>query len=569
MQPYSVIHRLNNVVIDNPVERIEAVIQVDFTDTVQGSIETDSFTFVNDAFTIIQQAVKNGLNGGNGIFEGLPYSIDIQQGQNSENVFKGFLDMKSLDFLIPNEPKITARLIKEDGLNNLSERLEGLTFALLEANGSITKSSYEDIETIIEKKVTFLEQALLALSIYLMIKEIIESIRTIANIIATIASITSSSLTGAVGALIYAIASLIFQAAYTALMIVALIDLVTEFLNNLIPPVKKLKAIKLRTALNAIFSHLGYQFVSPIKELDEYYYMPSKAEGRQNKGIPFDSDYGFIANEFVQLCTSMFKAQIFLQNGVVQLRTEKDDFFLKQSTYILPDVLDAPFSYNTDELKESVLISFRDDISDEYTVDNWKGTSYVVTAKPKTQTNQKAVQINGLNEVRIPLSLGNRKEGLTSLENALNSFITTANNLFGVFGASNTFPLLTKRVGLLKVSTQFFNNPKILKVKSSKLPTDYRTGLSAKYLYDNYINYDSFVQNNYKRQRKVYQGVTIPFSYSDYKKVLNNSYFTTNQGKNGKITSLNWTIESDKAEIDFYIEEIYTRNLTEEFYETE
>ena len=31
--------------------------------------------------------------------------------------------------------------------------------------------------------------------------------------------------------------------------------------------------------------------------------------------------------------------------------------------------------------------------------------------------------------------------------------------------------------------------------------------------------------------------------------------------KKGKITSLNWIIESDRAEIDYYIEEIYTKNL--------
>ena len=568
-QPYNIVHRLNNIVIDNPVERSETSIQVDFKDTIQGNVETDTYTFVNEAYTIIKNEFDAGLSGGNGVFEGIPYSIEIQKAQESESVFQGFLDMKSIEFLQPNEPKILSRVIKEDGLNNISERLQGLTFALLEANGTITNSSYEDVQTIIEKKVTFLEQALLALAIYLMVKEIIESIRSIAETVATIASITSSSTTGALGALVYAIASLLFQAAYTALMIVALFDLVTQFVNNLIPPTKKLKGIRFRTALNAIFSYLGYQLISPIKDLDNYIYMPSKADGRQNKGIPFASDYGFIANEFVDLCIKMFKAQLFVTDGVVQLRTESDPFFIKTSTYILPDVLERPSKTNANELKESVLISFRDDLSDEYTIDNWKGTSYVVTTKPNTFTNEKAVQITGLNEVRIPLSLGNRKDKLSSLENALNAFFETANKLFGVFGSNNTFPLLTERIGLLKVSSEFFNNAKVLKVKNGKLTSDYRTSLSAKYLYNNYINYDSFVQNNYSRQRLVYESISIPFSYSDYKKVLDNSYFTTSEGKTGRITSLTWFVETDKAEIDYYIEEVYTRNLREEFYEVD
>ena len=571
--PYSVQHILNNQNIDNPVERIDTSVQVNFDENAQGSVETDTFTFVNEAFTILDNAIKNGLNGGNGIFEGLKYDINIQQGQENENIFKGFVDMKSIENLYPAEPKILAKVIKEDGIDNISERLEGLTFALLEATGNIKSSDYVDVKTIIEKKVTFIEQALLALSIYLMVKEIIEAAYRIADIIATISSITSSSLTGAVGALIYAIASLIFEAAYVALMIKALFTLVEEFVNNLIPPTKELKGITLITGLKAIFKYLGYKFISPIKELEEYVYMPSKADGRENKGIPFDSDYGFTASEFVNTCLTMFQAKIFVQkqtNGgsaTVQLRSDSDAYFLEQSTYILPDVLVDSFGYNTDQLKESVLISFKDDISDEYTIDNWKGTSYVVTTKPKTFTNEKAVQITSFLEKRIQLSLGSRKESLSSLENALNDFFSVANDLFGVFGASNTFPQLLERVGLLKVSNQFFNNPKILKVKNGKLPDDYRDSLSAKYLWENYINYNSFVGNNYNKQRKVFTGVRIPFSYADYKKVLNNSYFTTSKGQTGKFVSLNWVIESDFAEVDYWIQETYTKNLKEEFYE--
>ena len=568
-QPYFVQHRLQNELIDSPVERLGTSIQVDFEDTIQGNVETGTFTFVNEAFTIINNAVKNGLSGGNGIFEGIPYEISIQKGLENESIFKGSIDMKSLEFLQPNEPKIQAGIIKQDGLNSLSEKLEGLTFALLESVGAISKDQYQDVRSIVEKRVTFVEQAVLALAIYSMLKEIFEAARRIAETAATISSILASSITGQVGALVYAILSLIFEAAYIALMAVALFDLVQSFVNNLLPIPKTIKGIKLRTALNSVFQYLGYTFNSPITELDEYVYLPSKAEGRQDKGIPFDSDFGFIASEFVDFCKRIFKAELFIVDDVVQFRTKKDPYFQKQSTYILPDVLEKSFSYNTNELNESVLISFREDLSDEYTINNWKGTSYVVTTRPNTFTNEKLVQMNGLNEVRINLSLGDRKKELSSLENALNAFLQVADALFSVFNSSNSFDQILDRVGLLKTSQDYFNNPKLLKIKNDKLPSDYRDSLSAKYLWDNYLNYDSFIDDNYSRQRKVYEGVQIPFSYSDYKKVLDNSYFTTSEGKKGKITSLNWIIESDRAEIDYYIEEIYTKNLKEEFFEVE
>jgi len=106
-------------------------------------------------------------------------------------------------------------------------------------------------------------------------------------------------------------------------------------------------------------------------------------------------------------------------------------------------------------------------------------------------------------------------------------------------------------------------------MSGNKLAVDDREGLSARYLWDNYLNYDSFIQDNYKRQRKVFENIEIPFSYSDYKNVTKNSYFITSNGKRGKFTSLEWFIEEDKAEASFWVEDVYTRNLKEEFTEVE
>ena len=101
-------------------------------------------------------------------------------------------------------------------------------------------------------------------------------------------------------------------------------------------------------------------------------------------------------------------------------------------------------------------------------------------------------------------------------------------------------------------------------MQGNRLAQNSRDGLSARYLWENYLNYDSFIEDNFKRQRKVFEGIEIPFSYSDYKKVKENSYFITSNGKRGKFTSLEWIIEADKAEASFWVEDVYTRNLQEE-----
>jgi len=515
-QPYFVQYRLGGNLIDNPTERQDTSVQVQFDEGTQGSIETSQLTFVNEAYTIIKDTIQSGL-----VTEGLPLTITIQEGEESTEVFNGYLDFSTLEDLTGSEPKFLASIVEQNGLTNLSESLEGVTFALLEAKGFITSSDYQDVKYLIEKLVTLLEQAFLALSIYLMIKEIAEASFRLSQQIAIISAIVTTPISGQIGALIYAVASALFEIG------AALLDLIQQFIENLISFEREFQGIKYKTALEKIFSYLGYTFVSPIPEIDTYVYLPSKAEGRADKGIPFDSDFGFVANEFVSMVLDMFRAEIFVVNNEVQLRAKKDPFFQSQSTFQLPDVLEQPFSLNINEIKESRFISFQDDISDAYTVSNWKGTSFVVTTLPITQNIPKNNLIKGLDETRFPVALGNRKEELSILEEALNTFFEAANFALSALGASNITNTIQARKGMLIISQPFFNVPKVLNMQGNRLAQNSRDGLSARYLWENYLNYDSFIEDNFKRQRKVFEGIEIPFSYSDYKKVKENSYFIT------------------------------------------
>jgi hypothetical protein len=229
--------------------------------------------------------------------------------------------------------------------------------------------------------------------------------------------------------------------------------------------------------------------------------------------------------------------------------------------------LDQPFSLNINEIKESRFISFQDDISDAYTVSNWKGTSFVITTLPITQNIPKNNLIKGLEETRFPVALGNRKEELSILEEALNTFFEAANFALNALGASNVTNTIQARKGMLIISQPFFNVPKVLNMQGNRLAQNSRDGLSARYLWEKYLNYDSFTEDNFNRQRKVFEGIEIPFSYSDYKKVKQNSYFITSNAKRGKFTSLEWIIEADRAEASFWVEDVYTRNLQEEITE--
>ena len=61
-QPYFVQYRLGGNLIDNPTERQDTSIQVQFDEGTQGSIETSQLTFVNEAYTIIKETIVSEVS---------------------------------------------------------------------------------------------------------------------------------------------------------------------------------------------------------------------------------------------------------------------------------------------------------------------------------------------------------------------------------------------------------------------------------------------------------------------------------------------------------------------------
>ena len=553
------ITRLNSKLVDSPTEKDDIKVQLAFDAEVQAVLEIQDFTFVNEAIEILDQWNNEGR-----YFEGIPYSNFVQRGSEQITVFDGFLDPRTFVDYRPNEPRITAKPQKSESSENLTESLRGLTFATLEARGLVKKSDWQTVQYIVEKEFDFVEQALLGLSIYLLGKEIYEAAYRLADQIATIAGMTATSVTGGVGALVYAIAVALVEIAYIALMITALLDLIEQFNENLLPKERKTFGIKFITALNAIFKNEEYTFSSTITDLD-WTYIPSKAEGREDKGIPQENDYGFTAEEFIDIVLDLFKAKLVVFDGVVHIENENSDFFVKNSTYVLPDVIDKPLRRNQNEAKKGVIIEFRNDPADSFTLSNYEGTAVTIITRPTNVLNQNNVILNGLETVKLPVALGNRKDSLSGLENAFKSFYEVADVLLSVFGKSNIAGTITERIGFMKTSNPYWTVPKVVKVnESGKLAKNHRQEVSALYLYENYINAISFVANNFKRQREIYLSVEVPFGWEDFQKVLNNSYFKDEEGRTGKFTNLEWTVDADVAVVDFWIEQVYNKALEEE-----
>ena len=390
--------------------------------------------------------------------------------------------------------------------------------------------------------------------------------------------------TAPIAAAIFGICLAILEIAYAIAMIISIIKVASALLDQLIPIKRKAKTLNLKKALEKVSNYLGWKFQSNISDLDSVYFLPSNfnwdvtdlkgifADWRGTpKGIPNVTDYGYNCSEMFELAKKLFNGKYAVINGVLCFYNQDDLFWVQQSTFKMPSVRDKVKTYNTEELQASRLLSFECDYTDEHTVSNYQGTSYQVITNAIAVNNNNYKFIKGLEEIRFGLSLASRKDKPYAIETFLMDVAQIIDGLVNFFGGSSNFVgAIGNSVGLIVIGNNNYAKPKVIKIDSNKRLVD-RNYWSSKYIYETYYRGKSFVEtiNNISNygQKIVYKNVKIPFGMNDYLNLIQNSYFTTDNGEVGKVTSCKWRFSSDYAEIDYFIRECYTKNLTEIFIE--
>lgn len=565
-------YRLLGNKIAPPIEHLGLQIKATFdNENAQANIETDDFTFVNDEVAAIQAYIKGGLTGSTpGIFEGPPFSIELSNSLSKYNAFEGFLyDYRFIDGKTSyTDPlKIKAKIRKSEGLNNLDEQLKSLTYGYLESVGHISKGDYEDVKYLVEDDIDYIELAIIFLCIYVLAKEIAEAVKRLAKNIADLVAHIAGGASGTLAAVVWLAAVIIIDLIYVYAMILEILDLINQVIETFISPIRTHKAMTLKTLLKKAVSFKGYSFDTNISDMSKIVLLPSKPQdGEELKvGIPKPSDYGYNCSEMFEVCLKMFNARLAIIDGTVYFRSLNDEWWVKQSTYVKPTTLYETKRYNTEDIYSNFLVNFQTDVSDMWTSRNYAGTMHGVNISPKSIEEKDNVLVSNFYDVDIPYALGNRKNELNTVEKALLVLAGIAEDILSTFGNNTNYTdKIKQRTGMLKVSENIHSVAKLLYWSGGKMPTTHRDKLNAKMLWDNYISERSFVTDNFKRQRAVYENVLIaPFGFDDFLKLIENSYFTTETGETGKFTSLDYDIENDKAVGTYWIQETYTKNLKE------
>ncbi|MDX2369415.1 MAG: hypothetical protein QNK36_13610, partial [Colwellia sp.] len=320
--------------------------------SVSANISTEEFEFVNSAADKIKTYILGGLTlATKGIFEGIPFQIFSDDGVNDVNVFDGYLDFNTYEQISPVRVKCSVK--KTNGLNGFEDRSQANSFGYLEDIGVITNADYTNVYIITEKLSIESDVAIASLALFMLLLQIYKAGTDISkNITGGGAIAATATPTSPVAGTTYTTLTMAFDLAYLVLLVLQFIKTMNEMVNLLIPPKRLNKGIRLRTLLDKASAYLGFDgYDSPLSELDNLVYLPSKPFDDKNnngiiKGIPNASDYGYQLSEIFALVNNLTNSKIQIIDNVVVQRSMNDPFWVKNSTFQVPDILDERIKYN-------------------------------------------------------------------------------------------------------------------------------------------------------------------------------------------------------------------------------
>jgi hypothetical protein len=554
------------------------------TDSNQPLIESDRFTFVLDGAQRIINSVAKG-----DIFDPLEAQLVYRQRNNTQEIFKGFLDTsdgyEELDPTFGSEERPNTVKVKfkaDKSISTFLNQIDGVTYGSLFDEGLITDGDFVTIKTVIVKKATFLEIAIALVTIYLLEQQLEETVKEIKKTVGEIISIATGSTIGSAAALVYAVLVVLIQSAFAVALLAILVSLVRDLIELLIPPVVKNKGINFRTLLSKACEKFGYTLVSPIEELDLYNFLPSKPFSDSQSifdgflprnvptkiGIPAPSDTGYLVSEFFGIIKDLFNTKTDVIGNEVHIRNADDPFWFNQTQFRPHEPIKFPTKrYNTDELFRTRIMSFLLDSNDDWTYENYTGTSFEVITT--TLNDSPNASIKGKDQINIPLALPNNKTKLNPLEEVIIKLAGLGDELAKVIGKdSNLANQIEKnRTNVLQISQNEYSVAKIVPIQGGQLPPNHRELLSAKTLITKYYFGKSFVQGEKLGQKVIYENIQLPFNLSDFQKTLKNGTFILTDGRKARFRDIQYQFSKDLAEATIEVQEVYTNKLKETTYE--
>ncbi|AHK11386.1 hypothetical protein F132_40 [Flavobacterium sp. phage 1/32] len=554
----------------------------------EGAINTTQLELVGKQYKFLRQRLMNGLTGGVGIFEGVPYNIEVGQIGNPKFVFDGYIDGASETTFIGSE-EIIANIKKKHGEDWLNDVADGYSFAYLYSIGEITNANFKKVPYVINYVPDGMQMILLSISLFMMTKELIESVKELSQLIGQTVNASTPVIGVSVGFgagvvtawdlgdwVMYAV-YVIAKIVYIIAILIAIKKLVEELVAQLFPKKRDHLGMTIYDLFDKGTAHLGLTLQSNLlNEVKDWVYIPQKdRKGGESgeRGYPTNTDPIYTFGDCIRIFKQMFNADYKIVNG--NFIFERVDFWQQNSGLVLPNIFNDQDRLlnrvipNTSEFVANYNIHWSYDSQDQNTLDDTTGLTFQAITKPQTVVNEALVNMKGLTEISFPFALGKRKDGYTALEEFARAVFKVVDGLTGVFGGGTNFvSSVENRIGTMLLSSHFISVGKIVKMNGDKLATNQRGVLGAKTFWDKYHFVNSFSEiNGVHNQWLKMPTLRMPLSEEQIEILMQNNFLTSSDGKRAMIEKLVWQPYKGTAVIDYRINEKYTNNLKVDYVE--
>lgn len=576
-------HLIDDQYFGEPRNWQDLEIEIDWLNKKEsGTINVSDLSFTLEANKYLQQRIKNGLIGGVGIFEGIPYRIIVGDLASPTYEFKGYLDATE-ELTVLGREEIQLSLKKERGDDWLNDVADGFSFAYLYSIGKITNSDFVKVPYVINYVPDGVQLMLIAISAFMMTKELVENIQAIAESIADITDASTPVIGASVGVgagvvtawdlgnYILAALKLVARIAYTVALVIAIKKLIEELFEQLLPKKRNHLGMSFTKLMERGCSHLGLTLQSTLlSSIKDWVHIPNKDRkgGESGEyGYPSNGSAIYTFGDLIRTLKEWFNADYRIVNGIFIF--ERKDFFDYSSTYQMPnffqnqDRLLDEYTLNTNEIISNYNILYQYDVQDQNTLDDQTGRVFQAITSPNIVVNQKYVNIKNLAQINIPFSISKEKTSLTAVERALKSLGQIVDDVTGIFGGGTNFAnQIEERIGSLLLSSHFLTIGKVVVMNGGKLASDQRGILNTLNLWNKYHYINSFAeyQGNHNQYYR-YKGQKIPMTLQEFNLILDNNKAIDNEGNKYEIEKCIYTPEKQTAVIDYRIKKKYTNNL--------
>lgn len=553
----------------NPEEPVleEMAIALEWaSDISEAEVTTPNFKWAEKEATRIKKFIDTYTR-----LQGMGLRIGVTDGTQIDEVFDGFLDLRTAKFNGCTNVEVDAEKRHSNGY--FAERAQAISFESLYQDGFITNQDFVYIPYVLNYIPDGVQVMIISLTLFMMSKELYESIerfqKAISEAVKTIPDIIAGPAVEVlkVGQIAAIILQLVFQLAYIVAIIIAIVKLIKDLIEQFFPPLKYYAGIKYKTLWKAALNKMGLEFESTIYDDPVWgnsLYMPFKDEpGTRSPngqtGYPNAQDPLYTFAALIQNEKNKYNAKYKITDGV--LRFERWDYWQDEADYELPNVVsdqelgDDVLMDNSNEFAGLYNINFGSDPQDRNTVDNYKGTNCLISTQLNVVKEEDFRLDNGGIEILISEARGKRKDELTDFEKNVRGLLRFVDLLTGVLGNGTNFvSKVDNRVGAMNLSAPLISVPKMLIVIGNKLQFNQEKLVNARKLWDefHYINsFDPINEEHY--QYWMFNDVEIPFCFDDWKKVLKNNFFKTKDGKKGELLRLEWFVDGGGAKVNYRI----------------